>query len=558
VNNASSYSDIYQFQNSGVSLYFPLDTATVSSVDEYFMGGNIPIEVEICHGTLNMVAHDLWVSPFGNDENNGLSEQEPLKTIVHAFAIIDTDSLHPRTIHLAPGTYSPSGGQIFPINLRSRVSLVGAGRDASLLDLELVYPRVFGGVMRRDCEVRSLSILRSCREVGVSTISMMQCTGSVLEDLRFAENEARHLVTGSYYTYMEFIPGTSMILRDCLFESNHCVSAFSSGWNQIVLVKDCRFDFTSPLEYVPPLEDPGLASAVSMKGLAGPYYPFPYRRRVENCVITRNTATYDWHYTFSPALNVSDFHYGTPLDVVNCTIADNSCPVSGGMWIDGGPGVQARIANSLFWDNEPNELWLNGYVPAPEAPLQVKLSHCLIQGLENGVAVNGNAEIQFLEGNIDGDPLFVGTGEEPYRLTGASPAIDAGTAFWVMDGDTIVNLQADQYAGFAPDIGAYEWIPTSVEKKSAPPRPVSFGITSISPNPFNPSTRIHFHLPTAGRIQLVIYTIAGQRVECLADAWFGAGSHSMQFSANGHASGTYIAEIRSEMGSDRKLVTLIK
>jgi len=557
LNNASGYNDIYQTLDDAPSPRYFLDTASVDSVDPYFLGGSTPLVAHILHGQLTSVAHDLWVSPLGDDGNTGISELDPLKTIAHAFAIIEADSLHPRSIHLAPGTYSPSGGQLFPINFRSHVSLIGAGRDATILDLEYVYPRVLGGINRRDGIVRSLSILRTRREAGLTAISLMQCTGSILEDLRFAENEVRHLITGSYYDWMEFTFGSSLTLRDCLFEDNQCVSLVTSGWNQYVLVQNCRFDMTTPLENAPP-DDIGLASAVGMSGFAGPFDPENYRHRIENCVFTRNTATYDWHYTFSPALNVRDYHNGYPLNIVNCTIADNSCPVSGGMWIDGGPDMQVRIANTLFWNNDPFELWLNGYVPAPDPPLQVKLSHCLVQGLEAGVEINGNAEVQFLEGNIDGDPLFLGTGDEPYRLTGASPAVDAGTAFWVVDGDTIVDLSQDAFVGRAPDIGAYEWIPTSIEKPGSPPRPDSFGITSISPNPFNPRTRIHFHLPTAGNVQLALYTLLGQRVEILADAWFSAGNHSIQFSAKGHASGLYIVEIRSEMESDRKLVTLVK
>ena len=44
-----------------------------------------------------------------------------------------------------------------------------------------------------------------------------------------------------------------------------------------------------------------------------------------------------------------------------------------------------------------------------------------------------------------------------YTLQPNSPLIDAGTALYVVDGDTVINLSPDQYYGEAPDMGAYEY-----------------------------------------------------------------------------------------------------
>ena len=58
--------------------------------------------------------------------------------------------------------------------------------------------------------------------------------------------------------------------------------------------------------------------------------------------------------------------------------------------------------------------------------------------------------------NIYCDPLFANSAIFDFRLQRDSPCIDAGTAFFVFEGDTLVNMSEDEYIGIAPDIGAFE------------------------------------------------------------------------------------------------------
>ncbi len=70
------------------------------------------------------------------------------------------DSLHPHTIYLADGMYSPStNGEFFPVEVISYVSLVGESEDGVILDADST-----AGVMK-------------CRNVTSSTISNMTLTG---------------------------------------------------------------------------------------------------------------------------------------------------------------------------------------------------------------------------------------------------------------------------------------------------------------------------------------------------------------------------------------------
>ncbi len=158
---------------------------------------------------------------------------------------------------------------------------------------------------------------------------------------------------------------------------------------------------------------------------------------------------------------------GSNTRVVNSTIVGNYAPELGG--IDGASPV--TIENSILWGNtddisSPERAQLGGAFH--------NVSNSVIEGLSDF----------FGSGNIGGDPMFLdslgpdsipNTGDEDYRLSADSPAIDAGDDSLVAndwldldeDGDTAepVPFDLDGNARFIDggsglatvDIGAYEW-----------------------------------------------------------------------------------------------------
>ncbi|MDP8209854.1 MAG: FlgD immunoglobulin-like domain containing protein [Candidatus Stygibacter australis] len=101
-----------------------------------------PIEnftFDVLQGIQNQVETDLYVSPAGDNANSGQSFAEPLKTIQYACSIILASSENPLTIYLAAGTYSPEiNNEFFPVVLPPYVSLLGAGRELTILDADHV------------------------------------------------------------------------------------------------------------------------------------------------------------------------------------------------------------------------------------------------------------------------------------------------------------------------------------------------------------------------------------------------------------------------------------
>jgi len=90
----------------------------------------------------------------------------------------------------------------------------------------------------------------------------------------------------------------------------------------------------------------------------------------------------------------------------------------------------------------------------------------------------------------------------------------------------------------------------------------SFTLGPNHPNPFNPSTTIHFVLPEAGQTRLAIYDARGKLVRGLADESMAAGPHEMFWDGRNQAgehvgTGVYFARlVQSDRQRTHKLLLL--
>ncbi|NOX18323.1 MAG: T9SS type A sorting domain-containing protein [Chlorobi bacterium] len=94
--------------------------------------------------------------------------------------------------------------------------------------------------------------------------------------------------------------------------------------------------------------------------------------------------------------------------------------------------------------------------------------------------------------------------------------------------------------------------------------PTKFALEQNFPNPFNPSTKIKYALPTASAVRLSVFNILGEEVAMLVNKVMQAGYHEVSWSASQLPSGIYIYRIQavSSDGSknyfDQKKMLLIK
>jgi hypothetical protein len=81
---------------------------------------------------------------------------------------------------------------------------------------------------------------------------------------------------------------------------------------------------------------------------------------------------------------------------------------------------------------------------------------------------------------------------------------------------------------------------------------------NVYPNPFNPSTEIHFDLPENAHVELTIFNTLGQKVATLLDEARPAGSYRVQWDGSGMASGVYLYQLRAGNFTETKRMVLMK
>jgi hypothetical protein len=94
-------------------------------------------------------------------------------------------------------------------------------------------------------------------------------------------------------------------------------------------------------------------------------------------------------------------------------------------------------------------------------------------------------------------------------------------------------------------------------------KPAPFLALCNYPNPFNPSTTLLFSFPAAGRANLSIYSITGQKIRELASGLLPPGSHSFTWdgkndSGTNVSSGVYIARLKTGNQVSVKKMALVR
>ncbi|MCK4653793.1 MAG: right-handed parallel beta-helix repeat-containing protein [Candidatus Cloacimonetes bacterium] len=215
----------------------------------------------------------------------------------------------------------------------------------------------------------------------------------------------------------------------------------------------------------------------------------------KNVVISDNFATHNGGGFFC--------WYQSPSSLINVSICNNSTNYSNGGGISS-LYSNTSLRNCILWNNSPQQI--HGYP---------NVIYSDVQGGLYGI------------GNIDVEPLFVGTGEHPFTLQDLSPCVNAG-----IPDTTGLNLPEFDPAGNPRvfggriDMGAYENqnVVVGVEDNSIP---LIIKLNQNYPNPFNPTTTIDFSIQNDSKIELSIYNIKGQRIKTLSHSEFTGGSHSL-------------------------------
>ncbi|MFC2150154.1 C25 family cysteine peptidase [Calditrichota bacterium] len=88
--------------------------------------------------------------------------------------------------------------------------------------------------------------------------------------------------------------------------------------------------------------------------------------------------------------------------------------------------------------------------------------------------------------------------------------------------------------------------------------PAEFALFSPAPNPFNPSTRLSFTLPSSSIAGMQIVDLNGRVIQDLQFGTLQAGSHTVTFDGAGYPSGVYFARLSTSHGVATQKMVLMK
>ena len=247
-------------------------------------------------------------------------------------------------------------------------------------------------------------------------------SNAIVSNCVFADNDATGQSNGMGGAIYAINTGTQSEtltrFTDCKFIRNHAygeggaIKFTSDGHTEI---KNCEF-IENDCNYG--------GGAISLYSVMG--------TKMMGCLFVDNYTM----YSAGGALNTLGM--GNYLYFVNCTITENSA-VTG----DGGAinlaYAEAYFVNTIVYDNpgmysdDVNADW--------GSTVEVYYSNMDLPDGATGYS------------NIETNPQFA----DDYSLMEDSPCIDAGVAYFVAGGETLIDLNESEFAGDAPDMGAFEY-----------------------------------------------------------------------------------------------------
>ncbi len=556
-------------------LSIPLDMFTVANPNSYYAapyrayGNEFQLLIDVQRAHHQELNSDLYVSPTGDDSNDGLSPATALKTIRTAVYRVASDSLNQKTVHILPGTYSRTANQqVFPIPLKNWVKVQGAGigitqivgeMDPTFANVQYNALKVFTSFYQTHAGLENLSITsagsnNSCAVWGYQEESLYLKNLRMYDlypdlcaviDITHASNALWDNVTVEDIVTEDmglmFVDGYfTGTIRNSVFRN--AISVFMSdevwaspliwmGTQGEISFDNCRFDNLEMLDDDSNIMTIGYTAALSHNN----------RYRLINCLFSNLRS-------HSRMMIMASEGY-PEMDIVNCTFSGNTSD-SYILMVNG----NINVINSVFQNNCPYEIAINPMLDSGESST-ITIDYSMLNGGYSGIRQAPGNVINYLDSNIDADPLFIGgNANNPlyYSLSASSPCIDVGTA-----DTTGLSLLPYDLAGNMRiwnnviDMGCYEYgaPPVGIDDPTAPQLTEGIYATNY-PNPFNPETTMSFFLPEAGVTELCIYNLKGQMIRKLINAPLSVGTHRLVWDGKDDrnspvASGMYLYRLQS-------------
>lgn len=563
-----------------------VDTFTVINPDHFYINSTDingyqlnDITVSILHPKIETVNEDLYVSPDGHNANSGLTVEDPLQSISFALSKIISDSLHPNTIHIANGIYSPSAtNEKFPLGCRSYISFEGESIENTILDGEYLAYHFWGNKLEKNISFKNITFKRGngnqMESIGwMGSFWIDENININFEDISICECQGR------YASAMTFGKTDNLTMKNVFLTNNEGASALRI-FDSRNKVTELTFENLT-IKNNHGSANPGDGNGGGIGLYCSLSHPHSFNCIFINSEIIGNNNTSPSSNPHAVGLSVID---GASALLVNSTIGDNTTTATNCGSVSIGTAAQIKIYNSIIYNpNLPWEIvmgtWEQGYVST------MSIHNSLLRGGDEYIYIGGDHEIIWGNGIIDTAPMWKGYGDYPYALQEESPCIDAGTPLFTIgldtpyiqeeggnyylytyEGDTIplpsVDLAGNpRIVGSTIDMGAYEY-QGNVEIAEYPSKN-SLNNLMVYPNPFSQQTNITFSIDKPGEVVVEIYNTQGRLIKTLMDAQVCQGNYTMfwegeNLSGSKGAANEYICKLlfNKKLISTRKIIQI--
>ena len=379
-NWAGTGADLDSILSTGTPINAQYNIFEGNVLSDYTVSCPLHFDLSNCVSQLTMIEQDVYVSATGSDSNDGLSWGTAFATIQHAISVIQASEVTPITVHIGPGTYSPSvNGDRFPLPLRSDVTLKGeAIPEMVVLDSESSGSVIYG-------YYDESTILESLTLAGSDIYGVyLQGTTLAMRNCAISSNNWHgiyHYEADAFY-------------ENCIFDSNGYCGLCYTGIGDIAF-EHCRFTNnssggiyceTGPVTVSNCVIADNSGSGINQHRSRGLLYVYDSiianntsndgaglhvrSAVINNTVITGNNAANNGGGVYAETGPVSFSNClingntaargggiactGRPM-VQNCTITDNiASSQGGGIFVNASSSFQ--VENSILWNDQPSEI----------------------------------------------------------------------------------------------------------------------------------------------------------------------------------------------------------
>ena len=530
-------------------LSIPLDKFTVANPTNYYAaplrasGNEFQLLINAFTAHHQEINSDLYVSPTGDDTNDGLSPATALKTIRTAVYRVASDSLNQKTVHILPGTYSRSANQqVFPIPLKSWVKVKGAGRDETQIVGEMdpayaIVPdnalKVFTSFYQTHASLEDLSI--------TTTGSNNSCAiwGFEEESLHL-KNLRMHELRPDLFAVINVTRASNILWDDIIIEDITTnekgilfTDGYITGFIRNSIFRNVNSTFMSNEVWAKPLIWVALGESITIENSIFINLSMADDDTEAISFGSMSNPPGQQYYTIKNSLfaNISCNEHGVfiaghtypEMNITNCTFAGHTGNGEA-LMVNG----NVTISNSIFYNNRSVEIAINPR-GGTGIPTTLTLNNNLIRNGYSDIWQGPGSTINYSDTNITGNPLFFGGDDihDPlyYSLSAGSPCINSGTP------DTLgLYLPPYDLAGNwriwdnRIDMGCFEY---GAEPWVSNDDPIAPDIPAVSmtayPNPFSVFTNIKVSILKSGsdrlksinNVSIAIYNIKGQRVKTI-------------------------------------------